>query len=334
MTPYERLYARMRGEPVDRAPNLCIVMALAAKEAGASYRQMVTDYRVLCEGMLRCQEKYSLDFVSAISDPMREAAGFGAELVLPEDGVPYAKAPLITGITRAELRPVAPESAPRMLDRLQAVRHFAQRCKGDIPIIGWVEGPFAELCDLAGISEIMMELMDEPEAIHAALQVCLQQAVDFALAQVREGADIIGIGDAAASLIGPANYREFALPYETALIEQIHKAGAKVKLHICGDINPILPGIAETGADIVDCDWMVDLPRAAGLLEGKAVVCGNFDPVAVLLQGTPETVETAVASCLAATPPSSIIAAGCEVPRDTPEENFKAVAHALARYNY
>ncbi|HBU11977.1 MAG TPA: uroporphyrinogen decarboxylase [Clostridiales bacterium] len=330
MTPYERLYTRLRGETVDRAPNLCLVMALAAKEAGSSYREMVTDYRVLCNGMLRCQEKYALDFVSAISDPMREASGFGVELVFPEEGVPYAKAPLFTDITKAVLRPVAPENAPRMLDRLQAVRYFARRCKGKIPIVGWVEGPFAELCDLAGVGELMMALMDEPEAVHAALRACFKQAEAFALAQVREGADIIGIGDAAASLIGPANYRAFALPYERDLIEQIHRAGALAKLHICGDITSILADVANTGADIVDCDWMVDLSKAAALLAGKAAVCGNFDPVAVLLQGTPGGVEQAVASCLANTPKTSLIAAGCEVPRNTPPENFLAVARALA----
>lgn len=57
--------------------------------------------------------------------------------------------------------------------------------------------------------------------------------------------------------------------------------------------------------------------------------CGNFDPVAVLLQGTPLEIRNAVKKCLEVSNDNTLIAAGCEVPRDTPVENLSAVAEAL-----
>ena len=54
MNSYERVFARLNGEPVDRIPNLCLVMTFAAHEIEVPYRQFITDYRLLAEGMLRC----------------------------------------------------------------------------------------------------------------------------------------------------------------------------------------------------------------------------------------------------------------------------------------
>ena len=58
MTSLERLNAWLAGKPVDKIPNMNIVMAVAAREARVSYRQFVTDYRKLAEGSLICAEKY------------------------------------------------------------------------------------------------------------------------------------------------------------------------------------------------------------------------------------------------------------------------------------
>lgn len=162
------------------------------------------------------------------------------------------------------------------------------------------------------------------------LRIAAEQAARFAVLQVEAGADIIGIGDAATSLISPDMFREYALPYQKRIVEAVHAAGGKTKLHICGNTTNVLPLMLETGTDIIDLDWMVDLKRARALAEGKNVVySGNYDPVAVLLQGTPERVREAVLSCAAICPDRYISSAGCEVPRDTPPENLLAVAEAV-----
>jgi uroporphyrinogen decarboxylase len=59
-------------------------------------------------------------------------------------------------------------------------------------------------------------------------------------------------------------------------------------------------------------------------------VCGNQDPVAVMLQGTPDTVRAATLACMAAGGARSISAAGCEIPDGTPHENLLAQAATLA----
>src|SRR5690606_23713170 len=114
------------------------------------------------------------------------------------------------------------------------------------------------------------------------LEICNEQAIEFAREQIRAGADFIGIGDAAASLVGPNIYREFVLPCEKKLIEAIHRAGAKTKLHICGNITSLLDDIPLSGTDMADVDWMVNFGKAVESF-GSCCTCGNFDPVKVLL---------------------------------------------------
>ena len=173
-----------------------------------------------------------------------------------------------------------------------------------------------------------MFIIEEPEAADELLDFCVELELQFALAQIRAGADIIGIGDAATSLIGPKWYRELAFERERKLISGIHEAGALAKLHICGNINPFLEQAAQTGCDILDCDYMVDMERASLLMAGKGCVCGNFDPVSVMLQGTPEDVRRAALQC-ANYGTNTIVAAGCEIPVNTAPANVLAVKEAL-----
>jgi uroporphyrinogen-III decarboxylase len=55
------------------------------------------------------------------------------------------------------------------------------------------------------------------------------------------------------------------------------------------------------------------------------VLLGNINPVAVLRNGTPENVAQEIAACHRAAGERFIVGAGCEIPRDTPLENVRAL---------
>ena len=130
--------------------------------------------------------------------------------------------------------------------------------------------------------------------------MCAEVAIAFAKAQIAAGADIIGLGDAIASQMSPKSYRQFALPYEQRIFAAVHEMGALGRLHICGNTSRILTDMAQSGADIIDVDWMVDMGQAATIFGNRAAVCGNQDPVAVMLNGTPEEVRRITQACMSA----------------------------------
>ena len=331
MNSFQRVMNRLEGKPVDRIPNLSIVMMFAAKELGVSYSDCCRDFRLLADAAFLCHARYGIDMVCAISDSLREAEGFGTEVVFPEEGVPYAAQMRLRDIGDIDtLRVIDPSLGRRMSDTVEAVRLMRQRAGNDVPVVGWVEGPLAECCDLMDMQQVFINLLDEPEVMHGLLDICTQQGILFAKAQFEAGAHIMGIGDSAASLVGPSLYEEFVLPYQKRMISAIHEMGIPVKLHICGNIGPVMHLVAQTGADIVDCDHMVDMERAADILPAGTCFCGNCNPVEVMYQGTPEMVKAEVRRCKAlGSRNNNFIAPGCEVPKDTPPENMLALLAAL-----
>lgn len=330
MNSLERLTRRLRGEAVDRPPNLDIMMTFAAHHIGQPLSHYYLDHRVLCEANLAVLEDFDLDIVQAISDPFREAADLGLEVEFPEDGLPIRRAPLLAEASDlARLKPVEPHTGRRMSDRLAAIRLFREQVGGQVPIMGWVEGALAEAADLRGEGRLLMDLHDRPEWVRDLLELCTEVAISFARAQVQAGADIIGLGDAIASQVSPQMYQKFALPYEQRIFAAVHEMGALARLHICGNTTHLLPWLAQSGADIIDLDWMVDIRSAAERLGDYPVICGNFDPVAIMLQGTPEQVREATLYCLQWGGPRCLSAAGCEIPDGTPHQNLLAQAQAL-----
>lgn len=330
MNSYGRFRGRLSGEPVDRTPNFDILMTFAAHHIGQPLARYYQDYRVLVEANLAVQRAFDLDIVQAISDPYREAHDFGLQVEFPEDNLPLASVPLIQEPGDLE-RLVLPDpyTGKRMSDRLEAIRALREQVGGEVPVMGWVEGALAEAADLRGVIHLLTDLYDQPDWLTELLETIVEVEIAFARAQVEAGADIIGLGDAVASQISPAMYRRFALPYEQRIFTAVKASGAVSRLHICGDTSRLLADMVESGAEIIDVDWMVDIQAAAQVFGERAALCGNFDPVAVMLQGTPGQVAGATRDCQARGGPRYFSAAGCEIPDGTPPANLLAQAGAL-----
>ena len=331
MTSRERVLAHLEGRPVDRLPLMPITMMFACAQIGARYRDYCTDYRVLVEAQIRTAETFGFDYVNTMSDPAREAADCGA-VVEYFDNQPVAlvedQALLADKTKLASLKIPDPLSGGRMHNGLKALALQKERVGKDKIVEGWIEGPIAEGADLRGINTLMMDFFDDPAFVRDLFAFVIELELRFAREQLRVGADIIGVGDAAASLVGPEIYNEFVWPYEKQLVDGVHALGGKVRLHICGNTRRILEGMGKLGCEIVDLDSLAPLSEARQQMGSDMLLLGNLNPVTVLRNGDPAGVTTAIAECHRQAGARFIVGAGCEVPRDTPPENL----HALCAY--
>ena len=328
MNSRERVLALFGSKPVDRLVCMPITMQLAADLVGRKYNDYVTDYRVLVEGQLKVVEEFGFDQLGTLSDPARETADCGAAVKYFEDSPPAideSNALLADKTNLAKLKIPDVFGGGRMHDRVKAVELYKSKVSDKI-IEGWVEGPCAEGADLRGINTIMLDFFDDPAFIKDLFEFNIQMALRFAKAQVEAGADTIGIGDAAASLVGPKIYDEFVWPYEKKLIDGIHKMGAFIRLHICGNTKSILEGMGRLGADMIDLDFPVSLNLAREKMGAGQVICGNINPVAVLRDKTPDEVYKAIEQCHKEAGKNYIVAAGCEITRDTQIENIRVLS--------
>lgn len=339
MTSKERYLAAVGGQDHDRVPVTPIFMAWAARHVGHTYREFYLDGEVLVKAQSAVTQAFQVDQISAISDPWRESSAYGMEFDYPPDGVGVPrdrllKAPQDVGrLGRLDFL-----AAERPRQRIDSVRRMAAEFGATHSVLGWAEGPIAQYGDLRGVEQAMMDLLDCPDLYERAAGVIVANAVEFARLQIEAGADTVGVGDSAASLVGPQLYRQYVLPWEKRLFDGIHAAGGLVKLHICGNTSDIVADMAATGADVIDLDWMVDIARARQTVGADVTLCGNFNPAGVLLRGTPDQVAAAARKCIADGGPRQarpalglpkggnrfILQPGCEVPPGTPEANIRA----------
>jgi len=231
----------------------------------------------------------------------------------------------------ARLKAPDPLGGGRMHDRVQAAALFREKVGGQLLIEGWIEGPCAESADLRGINRLMLDFHDDPAFVADLFEFVLALAISFGRAQVDAGADVIGVGDPAASLVGPRLYGQFVWPYQQRLVDALHEAGAKVRLHICGNTRRILAQMGSLGCEIVDIDSMVPLAEARAAMGPDQVLLGGIDPVRVIQDGAPAGVAAAVETCLRDAGPRYIVGGGCEIPAATPHANMLAMARAAGR---
>lgn len=331
MTGRERILAVLRGQKADHLPCMPITMMFAADVLGVNYGSYVRSHKLLAEAQIKTAEMFGLDYVSTISDPAREAVDYGAHIqwyddqppAILEDDALFQDKRTLSGFKMSDSL-----SGGRREDRIRGVELLRQRVGSNLFVEGWVEGPCAEASDLRGINRLMLDFSDDPAFVRDLFDLVVDGAVRFAALQLEAGADIIGIGDAAASLVGPRIYKEFVWPFEKKLVDAIHGQGGRVRLHICGNTRRILNSIGELGADIVDLDFPASLQQARAEMSPQQTLAGNLDPVREVRNGSPDSIAHSLEALQQQAGERWIVAAGCEIVRDTPHDNM----HAISRF--
>jgi MtaA/CmuA family methyltransferase len=334
MNGRERVLNMIEGRPVDSLPLMPITMMFAASQIGEKYGRYATDHRVLAEAQLRTAESFDFDYVSTISDPGREAADCGAQVRFFEDQPPAleeSQALLAGKATLTRLKMPDPLGGGRMHDRIQGIDLLKRRVGRDKIVEGWLEGACAEAADLRGINTLMMDFYDDPDFVRDLFEFTTELGLRFGRAQLEAGADLIGIGDSASSLVGPRFYEEYVFPCHKRVVDGLHQAGGRVRLHICGNTRPLFRLMGALNCEIVDLDSMAPVDEARREMGPDQVLLGNIDPVKVLRDRSPEEVTRAIAECHRQGGDRYIVGAGCEVTRDTPAENLRALTRYARR---
>jgi MtaA/CmuA family methyltransferase len=317
------------GKSTDKVLFRPILMRFAAEYIGSNYGKFASDYHVLVEANLRCMDDFDLDLLGLISDPYRETSAFGAKIQYIPNGVPRCLNLVVNSIDDViNLKNPDVYQSERTLDRIKAGELLSKKTQGNIPIIGWIEGPLAEACDLAGVENMMLQLMMDPDFANRLMDKCMVTAKDFAKAQIEAGCEIIGMGDAVCSQIDVDTYNFFVRDRHQEIIDYIHELGGKIKLHICGDTSHLLPSYSGFNLDILDLDWQLDMVRAREILGEKVIFAGNINPVLVQNKSRDEVFEMSRNLVEKHKNERFILSAGCEISVLTPPENLKAMSEA------
>ena len=301
-----------------------ILMHFAARYSDYTYSEFASDYKVLVESNIKCLEDFELDQVSLISDPYRETSAFGGRITYPKDGVPQCREHVVKTLEDAKaLRRPDLYKNPRTLDRIRGASEYRRNLGNNMLVGGWIEGPLAEACDLAGVSETLLNTVMQADMVKLLIDKVTITAKDFARAQIEAGCNLIGIGDAICSQISADQYREFVKDKHIELVDYIRSLGSQVRIHICGNITHLLKDLRDVNPDILDLDWMVDMDNAYEELGDDIIRSGNLDPVAVIERLSYQEVGVLTSKLLdKESGKPFILSGGCEITAATPKDNL------------
>jgi uroporphyrinogen-III decarboxylase len=322
MNSHELTLAAIDGD-AERVPFNPFIMHLAAAIGGIEYSKVYCqDSRILADAQLKCAETCGIDHVNVSTDAYREASAWGVEIDFSSH-TPVARKHLrIEDFDSIEAPDLS--AAPRVQDRVDAVRRLRE-ASADQCVVGWIEAPFAEICCLFGLMEVL-KLAREPDWNARIQQLMARVApiqLEFAMMQIEAGADIIGAGDSAVSQIGPKRYLEACLGVSQGLFGDISKY-APVLYHVCGDSSVVaadgrdmLHLVTESGASILDIDYQVDMASAKKKVGHRICIRGNTDTSMLGNRVySPTEIAEAITKTIRAGKPGGryMFAAGCEWP--------------------
>jgi hypothetical protein len=358
-----RLEARAEFGYVDRVPvGFCLVPRYFAPVFKLPYSALFTSveehyhwqlqflkYRIetipedmVCTGPAVCVAPYF--------DNVLDSAAFGAEVVWPENETLHCR-PVIHSVDEMAAWPMpAPGTGlwRTAQDWWQEMHGLAQETRLTFNgVAGHVEigvlglsglSPHMIAIDLVG-HEFYAWQLECPDLCHAFLR----RITDAMIAAMRHFRDVdprpwggYGLADDTATVMSPAQFREFCVPYTGRLFDTFG-AGFRFGrgLHMCGQSTHLHQALIEdlriTSFDLFG--YMVEPEVAARNLGGKVLLWGNINPM-LMLNGTRAQVKQAARVALEAMAPCGglLLGDGANVCPGTPVENLAALTEAAEEY--
>jgi uroporphyrinogen decarboxylase len=326
MTPRERVWAALAGEPVDRPP---------VSFWGHFYHRESSAHD-LVEATLEHQREYAWDWIKL--NPRKHYH-------VEDWGVRYRYSGRAGEKPVLEAWPVhQPQDwlaiTPRPHDRgalgeqIDAVRMLRERLDPDVPMIETVFTPLAVLAEMVPEpGELKLHMRTQPNAVRGALEVVTAVYERYVAAVVAAGADGIYLATtdwASKNWMSPEEYREWARPFDLRVLAAASGAPFNV-LHVCKPRN-LLFELADypVKAFSWDATHPTNPPLDAGLERLPGAVMGGISYEEELQQPHPDGVLNEFRKGLERTGGRRwLVGPGCSIPPKTPAANLKAVRSAV-----
>lgn len=262
-----------------------------------------------------------------------EASALGGEVVFDAGGIPSIKSDPHTPLEHlADISPADPLKDGWMPRYLAFLEYFQKNKPADFQLTGGnIMAPFTTAAMLRGIDDFCADILEEPELIEKLLQTCTKTIIAFFREQkkiLRESFDRIFMSDDVSSMVSIQMFEEFVRPTYEAIFHEF--PDIPHWLHNDGRATHLSEKIAAAGVQVWHIGKTEDMGEILRRTDGKVLICGNLDPLAELLHGTPEEVLARTKKEIKDYRFSSklILSTGGFLSWGTPIENVKAMLRA------
>ena len=324
MTGRERVLAALRGEETDRVP-----VAAWRHFPGADH---TAEEQV--ESFTAFQRRFDWDFAKLMfrnSFPIEDWGGSVRDLQVPYGWYLPLKYAVESEADWRKLAVLDPHQGT-LGEMLAVVRGVCTRLGAGTLQLATVFSPLTVARHLGGDERLFAALRGRPAVLHAALEVIAETVASFSRALLESGADGIFFATQLNNrdLLTPAEYAAFGHPYNRRVLERIAGVSRFTLLHACGR-QVRLEEFADYPVHALNWEDRTAGPslREARRLTGLCLV-GGMDKDGTLRTGTPGEVRAqALEAVREAGARRLIVAPGCGLPVDCPEENLLALRRAV-----
>ena len=326
MTSRERVFAALRGEPVDRPP---------VSFWGHSYHREGSA-QALVEATLEFQREYGWDWVKLNPRKHYHVEPWGGRYRYSgrPGEKPVAESLPVTGPGDWEKITARPHDHGALGEQIEAVALLKRGLPPDVPFVETVFTPLAVLGEMAESPAVLRaHLASHPREVRAALESVTRTWERFVPELLRAGADGIFFATVdwgTRDLLSSDEYREWARPTDLQVIAAA--AGARFNvLHVCKR-NNLLAELADYPVSAFS--WAAtdptNLSLDAALARTRAAVMGGISHEGPLLGPDPRAPAAEYRDALARTGGRRwLVAPGCSIPPATPAANLRAVRDAV-----
>jgi [methyl-Co(III) methanol-specific corrinoid protein]:coenzyme M methyltransferase len=214
----------------------------------------------------------------------------------------------------------------RMPVVLEAINILKQK-QTDLPVVGNLTGPVSLATSLMDPNLFMRLMVKDKPFVKELMQFCTEVIATFGEEQVEAGADVVSIGDPMASgeIVGPQFFTEFIAPSLQEIASRIKRRGGRSILHICGNIESILPYLPGVGADALSFESCMSIQTVRNKTAGS-VLMGNvstfllaWGPRDSIVRSTEKAMDEGV----------DIVSPACGLGTGTPAANLRAMTDAV-----
>lgn len=294
----------------------------------------VTNAEVHSSAIKALNDKYPAAASTVIMDLTVEAEAFGCEIRFSDDEVPTVSDRLLKSASDISSLKVPSLDNGRVKEYLKANQLTASSIDS-VPVLAGCIGPFSLAGRLYDMTEIMMAMYIEPDAVHELLTKCSEFIKSYILAIKETGANGVIIAEPAAGLLSNADCKAFSSVYLKEIIASVKDDTFAVILHNCGNGGHCTEATVFTEADGYHFGNKIDMIKALESCPNNVLVMGNLDPVGVFKSSTPEEIYSLTASLMESCKsyPNFVISSGCDTPPEVPFENIEAFYRAVSDSN-
>ncbi|MCL2045097.1 MAG: uroporphyrinogen decarboxylase [Oscillospiraceae bacterium] len=329
--------------PPERFPTTASVFSVSSRAAGYTYEQFANlDPLEQAQFEYNVVSKNGTDHLSGSMSGTLLPEALGGKIKFREHGSPDVDEPMIENISdidKIDLSRI--RNYHHYQKSLESARYLFDMGNGVYNNYVHTWGVFTQAGLFYGEEKLMRACLRDKPAVNALLEFTFEVFKYTQDEFIDIGATIGSCADPTASgdMISKRVFEEFAAPYLKKVYDWYKSRGLHTSLHICGNIDDRIDLIANTNVDILSVDHKVDIVKAAQVLNGRAVIGGNADPVSVILDQTPADVRAFYEDLVVKLDgyPYAIMP-GCSVPTSTPIANVLAMvevahAHKPGKYN-